>query len=222
MSEKILLVEGGSDSGFFRSLTNRIGIGDLSIKPPTDVSQPSNGVDNVIKSLPLILRQITDGSTCRLGVVIDADYTSNSNGPEHRYNQVTNELKKYNYTIPVYAPKNDGHIFTNNEGMPNVGLWIMPNNESDGMLEDLIICSVKSEQQKNLLDHATTSVNALPVTLFNIKIHLQKALTNTLLSWQKYPGSGLSSAIRDNIIDLECAEMKNLCSWLSIVFNLST
>ena len=219
MSEKILLVEGGSDSSFFASLTKKIGINNLSIKPPVGFNQPSNGIDNVIGSLPLVLRQTRDGSISKVGIVVDADYTVNGSGPENRYNQVTKELKKYSYKIPEYSPKIDGFIFSGEEGMPNIGLWIMPNNEHEGMLENLILSSITNADQKKLLCHAKNSVQAIPVILFNTAIHSQKVLTNTLLSWQKDPGCGFSYLVRESLIDINCEEINNLRSWLSRVFN---
>ena len=76
-----------------------------------------------------------------------------------------------------------------------VGIWIMPNNQLPGMLEDFIKFLVPADKT-SLWDRAEHSVNEIPPDerLFR-PIDQQKAYLATWLAWQKRPGIPLGAAI---------------------------
>jgi hypothetical protein len=107
-----------------------------------------------------------------------------------------------------------GSIFTHAEGLPLIGLWLMPDHQSDDMLtafrefatlipetgtfdtEDLIKQTVYGDQQLTLLQTATTCLEQLPITFFQPHHHT-KAAVYSWLAWQTGPGQALVGTINE-------------------------
>jgi len=104
-----------------------------------------------------------------------------------------------------------------NDGLPSIGLWLMPDHQNNGMLEDLIKQSITEKQQHQLLNTVHACLKKLPFTLFS-DYHRTKAIIYTWLAWQKRPGQTLDIVINGNLINWESPEMRGLINWLTKVF----
>ena len=123
-SKKVLFVEGQDEENFFGELLKYIGITNVQI-----ISY--DGKDNLRNELKTITK-IPDFSKVQLfGIVRDAD-----NNIEGAFKSICQILKNNNY-MPPDKPN------TFSSGAPKVGIYIMPNNKDDGMLEDLCLKTVK-------------------------------------------------------------------------------
>ncbi|HIH86657.1 MAG TPA: hypothetical protein HA304_01985 [Methanosarcinales archaeon] len=101
--------------------------------------------------------------------------------------------------------------------MADFGLWVMPNNGDEGMLEDWIKSCVHPNENQ-LFAHAKTVVDTLPLTKFK-PIHISKAEVATWLAWQKQPGHGLYRAVEDQLIDTNSALFQELSFWLTHIYS---
>lgn len=218
MGRSELLVEGNDDQTFFSAHLNLIGIANVNIRAPKSLdANTGDGWPNLVKNLPILLQQIKAGDVDKFGIVLDADYLPDNNGGfVKRFQLVSEELTKFGYITPSKPNHNLGEIFIHPDGLPSVGLWIMPDHQSDGMLEGFVESMVSDATQISLLNHAEQSIKSLPATLFNPKLHLTKAKVFTWRAWQKSPGISLSRALKDSILDR--SKSVNFENWLKQVF----
>jgi len=110
-----------------------------------------------------------------------------------------------------------GIYFQHDDDLADFGLWVMPNNCDEGMLEDWIKSCVHSDEHK-LFAHAETVVDTLPQTKFK-SIHISKAEVATWMAWQKQPGHGLYRAVEDQLIDMDSKLFLELKDWLTNIYS---
>ena len=69
-----------------------------------------------------------------MGILLDAD-----EDPRERWGQVACELARADLTLPT-SPDPAGTIVPAQDGSyPRVGIWMMPDNQHDGELEDFVL-----------------------------------------------------------------------------------
>ncbi len=68
-----------------------------------------------------------------IGVVLDAT--------EGRWAQFTGKIAHHRYEIPA-LPDPNGTIIEGDDTKPTIGVWIMPDNSNEGMLEDFLLRGV--------------------------------------------------------------------------------
>ena len=189
MAVNLLYVEGNDDRDFHQSFCKTIGLENVKVNiiTPTDVDADSgDGWSNLITNLPILLKQIQAGSIDKLGLILDADFPpDDSGGFSSRLKLVIDQLIGAGYTAPVKPNVNNGEIILHANGLPSIGLWIMPNHENDGMLEDFIASLISDKDQLSLLAHADKSIQKLPITFFNQKLCSTKAKVFTWRAWQR-------------------------------------
>ena len=92
-----------------------------------------------------------------------------------------------------------------------VGVWIMPNNEDVGMLEDFILRLIPDDD--SLMPYSKSIVEKLDGErekhpgLFR-EVHKAKAKIHTWLAWHHVPGTSLSVAVQKRLF----ATDKKLCT----------
>ena len=124
-------------------------------------------------------------------------------------------LQPFGYTLAPSQPA--GLIYNHDDGLADFGLWVMPDNSSDGMLEDwLKQCVAPAEQA--LLTQAVSVVGSLPQPTKFKPLHLSKAEVATWVAWQRSPGQGLHLAVRDQLLDVGYPGYMKLSAWLTHVF----
>jgi hypothetical protein len=187
----------------------------VKVAPPKNVGGSHNTKEGVFNHLPILLSQLGDVQITRLAVVVDADSAANGSGYKHVIDKVKNIVKPHGFTFasdPV-----GGILFQHDDGLAHFGLWVMPNNRDEGMLEDWIKSCVHPDEHK-LFAHAETVVDTLPHTKFK-PIHISKAEVATWLAWQKQPEHGLYRAVEDQLIDTNSALFQELCVWLTHIYS---
>lgn len=85
-------------------------------------------------------------------------------------------------------------------GNPALAVWMMPDNESAGMLESFACKLISSEDPAWV--HASATVASLPEDAgrFSRERHLEKALIHTWLAWREEPGCPLGTAVAKNYL----------------------
>lgn len=215
-NDRILLVEGEADRAFFEQICRVLELNtSVTVAPPKGLAGTHNTKEGVFNYLPILLGQLADGQITRLAVVIDADNAANGGGYKLAINRVEKIVAPYGFTLAAHTV--GGIVFHHNDGLADFGLWVMPNNADEGMLEDWIKQSIHPDEQ-GLFKHAETVVAALPQPPKFKMIHRSKAEVATWLAWQKQPGHGLYRAVEDGLINLSSIHYKNLISWLGHIF----
>jgi hypothetical protein len=231
MEEKaVLLVEGRCDKSFFTLLCKQLNLEHVAIKTPKECNRPADAIEQIPKLLPDYLKKLQDGSTEKLGIVVDADYSQQKEGGfKKRWKLLTKPLKEAGYQtelLPVQSYQ--GSLFSHPDELPNVGLWIMPNHQDDGMLEDFIkdiVEQSKNEQQYKLLQKAICCVKNLSTELKVFGDHrVTKAIIYTWLAWQIEPAQDLVITLQKQkkevpLIDIESDKIQVFSKWLQKVFS---
>jgi hypothetical protein len=216
-AQNILIVEGDADKSLFEKICRKIEL-ETSVKVAVskDLGGTHNSKEGVLKTLRdfLPLLQSADKVT-RIAVVVDADYSAHHGlGYERTIEKITSIVQ-----IAGFERDNEnqaGIIFNNPDSSGSFGLWVMPDNQNEGMLEDWIKnCIVDTEL--TLFQQATNTLQQLTNRKFPDHL-LSKAEVATWLAWQKKPGHGIYSVIKDDLLDLEHPLFKELERWLIKVF----
>jgi len=216
--EMKLLVEGEADRDFFKACLREAGIVEqVWVGPPIDFSDKKYGKGNALHILPKLIEGLADGSSKRLAIIVDADYPETDLGFLKTWKKIALILRNSGYNLPDNLPKSPaGFIFPHTDGLPDFGLWIMPNNSTDGSLEDFIKASIMNAE-KPLLSHAIKIVEKLPTRKFK-DIHLRKAEIATWMAWQTMPGQSLDGAVGGQLLDFQTGQAKQFLDWLKNVY----
>jgi hypothetical protein len=218
MSHKnILLVEGEADRGFFEALCRLLSISaDVRVATPKDTGGSHNTKEGVLSHLTsVLLPQLQDGQLERIGLVVDADRVAHGGGYATTLQRFTDALVEGAYQPNPAAAA--GLVFTHPDGLADLGLWIMPNNVDEGMLEDWIKqCLHPSEI--DLYHHGEKSIDTIPGMPKFQSWHRNKAEVATWLAWQKKPEHGLYNAVQADLLSTDAPLFKALQTWLTHVF----
>jgi hypothetical protein len=198
-----LLVEGNDDQHVVWAICKQ-----FQIKQTFDVID-LEGIDNLMEDLLVRPKQ---ADISRLDIVLDADTDSRG-----RWQQVQDKLTKFGYQLPD-SPNSLGTIVAAKE-MPQVGVWLMPNNQDPGMIEDFIRFLVPAGDERLAL--AEETIDALEARSLQqyIPNHRAKALIHTWLAWQKNPGTPLGQAITKRYLTTDTALCQQFATWLNRLFN---
>lgn len=215
--KNILLVEGEADRGFFEALCRLLSISaDVLVATPKYTGGSFNTKQGVLGHLTsVLLPQLQDGQLARIGVVVDADNAEHGGGFAATLERFTEALAEYGYQPnPALAA---GWVFTHQDGLADLGLWIMPNNADEGMLEDWIKQCLHPDETR-LFHHGEKSIDAIPDAPKFQPWHRTKAEVATWLAWQRKPEHGLYNAAQADLLNTEAPLFKGLQTWLAHVF----
>jgi len=203
----VLLVEGNDDKHVLMHLC-----GNHHLR--LDEIKEHGGIDNLLESFPVRLKAGEDGDI--VGVIVDADTNL-----ESRWQGLRDRLNTLGYQNVSAAPEPNGTVIDPPEDtlLPRVGIWIMPNNQTTGILEDFLLFLVPRDSQ--LLAHVETSVQNIPndQCLFS-PLARPKAIIHTWLSWQREPGKPFGTAIMEKFLDPNVVEVELLIAWLRRLYRL--
>jgi hypothetical protein len=206
MPKRILLVEGTDDEHVLKHICGNRGISHL------DEVKRHGGIEPLLESLPVRLKASEDGDI--LGVVVDADLDAAS-----RWQSLRDRLMTVGYADVPERPATNGTIINVQAHalLPRIGIWIMPDNQTKGFLEDFLNFLVPLGSQ--LFAHAITSVDNIPANERRFREHARtKALIHTWLAWQEEPGKPLGTAITAHYLDPDVPQVNDLVYWLKSLF----
>jgi hypothetical protein len=204
--KRILLVEGPDDEHVLKHLCGNRGV------PPLDEVKPHDGVDQLLESFPVRLKASEYGDI--VGVVVDADIDIAA-----RWQSLRDKLTGLGYPDAPTHPTPGGTILGPPDGtlLPRVGIWIMPDNQGHGILEDFLRFLVP--EGSKLFDHVRSSVAAIPPGEQRFgQLAEPKAIIHTWLAWQEEPGRPLGTAITARYLDPNVVQVDVLVSWLNRLY----
>lgn len=182
---RVLLTEGKNDCHVIASLCQQHQL-------PENFGLYDCGSDEkALKRLSALIAGAESMET--IGIVLDAD---NPN-LRAKWDALRDRLAKENYELPD-NPDIEGTIITE-EGKPKIGIWLMPDNNADGMLEDF--CRILVDEGKmKFADECVDKAKQQGIATF-IDSHRSKAVIHTFLAWQREPGMPLGTAITTHALD---------------------
>ncbi len=187
--------------------------------PPVHIHK-SDGVEKILKPhyLPTMLKS---PEVEVLGVLVDADFVD-VHAPEvsvaRRYSQIRGLCKGLFPAFPETLPAT-GLILDNDDGK-RLGVWIMPDNASDGYLETFLRYLVPADLEP-IWSHAqssTTAAKALGAAFHNV--HTSKANLRTYLAWQDPPGDSYGIALSKSVLDPKSPHAAAFVSWFRNLYRL--
>lgn len=202
IAPKILLTEGDNDCHVIAALCKHY-------KLPESFGLDACGSDDkVFKKLGALLN--TENKEV-IGVVLDAD-NPNFAAKWHKFQTTMDK-------VGIHCddqPNPHGTIIPVTDIYPKIGLWLMPDNRVDGMLEDF--CMTMAEP--GAIDFSQECVSTAQEkghTSF-IANHHSKAVVHTYLAWQNEPGRPLGQAITAKVLDPQHPLAKTFADWLIRLF----
>lgn len=197
-----LLVEGNDDQHVIWALCEK-----YTITQSFDVID-CRSITELNKQIPIRFKQ---SGIKTIGIIVDAD--TNLKG---RWDSLKSILEKQGFILPNEIAL-DGSIVHNNN--VTVGVWIMPNNNLNGMLEDFISFLVPKEDK--LLPIVTSTLNNIEAENLNLYslTHKSKAIIHTWLSWQESPGTPMGLSITKKYLNTNEETCVKLINWLNQLFN---
>ncbi len=195
---KKLLVEGNDDQHVIWALCEK-----FSIVENFDIID-CEGIENLLSQIPVRFKQ---SGVDTVGIIIDADINI-----ESRWQTIKDTLKPIGFNIPDNLPL-AGLIVNNNENK-TIGVWIMPNNQTVGMLEDFIAFLVP--EKDCLMPIVDSVLNQIEETNSNkySSTHKSKAKIHTWLSWQEDPGTPMGLAITKRYLTVNDTNCSMLINWI--------
>lgn len=203
-AEKVLLVEGINDCHVVMALCKAHNV-------PENFGIFQCGQDvKVLKRLNALIARPNPPKV--IGVMLDADNPSLSG----RWDSIKGKLRHYTYKFPE-IPDANGTLVKGTSNEPELGFWLMPNNQVSGMLEDF--CAELAEPSSLLFaKECVAQAFKGKVTTFK-EAHYSKAVIHTYLAWHDEPGSPLGRAITKQALRRDTEVALAFKDWLIRLFS---
>lgn len=199
-----LLVEGDDDKRVIPQLIEANGVPWGESREEWIVSIQSMGGSEAIVAAGEIETQLKASGLEALGIIVDAN-----DDAAKRWSSVRERCVAHFPDLPESLPTK-GVIASDPNGL-KLGVWIMPDNRSHGMMETFLTFLVPNSDDP-ILSFATEARDEAKSlgAPFN-DAHADKALIHTWLAWQDPPGRQLHNAIIEAILDPESPHAQPFC-----------
>jgi len=218
-----LLVEGASDKRVLPELIEHNGIvWEPSRKQFVVKIEDFGGVDKLTPAL--VSTELKAAGLDALGLIVDAD-----EDPAARWESVRESCRKAfkaldpsTTHIPDDLPA--GGLVVPSEpakGLPAFGVWMMPDNRAQGMLETFLGWLVPDHETNPCWSYVDTVLDeARQHGALWKDVHRDKARVHTWLAWQDPPGPQLHEAIRDKALDPGSPAAAHFVAWFRHLYSL--
>lgn len=170
-----------------------------------------DGIGNLLDALKTELKG--DVSDDKYGIIVDADADLNI-----IWRKLQDILDKAGYEDIPSSPGVGGTILEQ-DGLPRLGIWIMPDNKLPGMIEDFI--SFLGPKNDELWPLAVSAVERAIEKKCNFRpSYKNKAYLHTWLAWQEIPGRPIGQAITLKYADATAEHAQQLIAWFRNLFEL--
>ncbi len=195
----MLLVEGQDDEHVVKHLCDRSGLTrNFSIRQ-------KGGFTELSRSIPV---ELAAPGRLALGVVVDAN-----DNPAARWQAVRDRCRRRSIFVPS-DPEPRGVVV---EGRPRAGVWLMPDNQSPGQLEDLVAAMIPAEDVVWRLAQefvARIPEPERPTPAIKAQVHAWLAA--------RAAARPMGSAIRTGHLDASSPAAINFINWLEHLFHASS
>ncbi len=187
---------------------------------PKGLSQ-TNAKDGFLKggggydqTLDRFIRAFDTPDLTNIGLIVDADFGK----IEGRFAEIIAALsKRLNLDFSKYTLNTEGVTIVEN-GLPTIGIWIMPDNVNNGYLEYFV---------EQLIDETDDILPVVKETVDNLMkqkycrftdFKKQKATIYTWLAWQETPGLPFGTALEAKYLNPNKDYLKPFLNWIGKTF----
>ncbi|MCH8851997.1 MAG: hypothetical protein IID41_05025 [Planctomycetes bacterium] len=210
---KKLLVEGEEDKRVIPQLIEANGIrwGENPDTWIVEIDQ-CDGFEKMVKQ-GLIETELKTSGLEVLGIIADANDKA-----EERWESLRNRCREFFPQLPDELPAT-GLIHTSETGL-KLGVWLMPDNRSHGMMETFLTYLVPDDRNSVLkyAESARDQARALGAPYKDV--HADKAKIHTWLAWQDPPGQQLHSAVMQHLLDPCSPHAAAFVKWFRSLFGI--
>lgn len=207
-----LLVEGKNDRHVIWALRDQYQLPKtFSVEVPQEGG--TEGVDALLNGLS---ERLKAENLRTLGIVVDADRNLSA-----RWQSIQDKLSSMGYRDIPQSPPPEGWVCAPSDPyLLRVGVWLMPNNQLPGMLEDFVAYLIPAGD--TLHPRAEAILQELEQAGLNryTLIHHPKALIHTWLAWQKTPAMPMGQAITAQVLSCDSPIALIFIEWLKHLFEL--
>lgn len=210
---KKLLVEGAEDKRVIPYLMEANGIrwGESDADRVVEIKE-YDGIENMVKP-GLIETELKASGLEVLGIIADAN--ENAAG---RWKSLRDRCLGSFPELPDDLPST-GLIHENETGL-KLGIWLMPDNRSRGMMETFLTYLVPEEGNPVLKFAESARDKARSLKAPYKDVHADKAKIHTWLAWQDPPGQQLHNAVFARILDPRSPHAVAFVTWFRTLFGL--
>ncbi|MCK4659658.1 MAG: hypothetical protein KAV82_09085 [Phycisphaerae bacterium] len=210
---KKLLVEGDEDKRVIPQLIEANGIrwGENRDTWIVELDQ-CDGFENMVKP-GVIETELKASGLEVLGIIADANDNAG-----RRWESLRNRCRGSFPELPDELPAT-GLIHESETGL-KLGVWLMPDNRSHGMMETFLTYLVPDDSNP-VLKHAESARNEARVLGAPYKdVHADKAKIHTWLAWQDPPGRPLHNAVMERLLDPCSPHAAAFVRWFRSLFGM--
>ena len=203
-----LVVEGKNDQHVVWALCKQHQVAKtFSVQVPGQ--DESGGIETLLADIPVRLKQRGFET---LGVLMDANQDL-----QGRWQAVSDRLKWSGYENLPLQPDGDGLIISPPD-KPRVGVWLMPDNQLPGMLENFVAHLIPADDL--LAPRAEACLRGIEQDGLDLykPAHRPKALIHTWLARQEDPGRPMGQAITAHVLGHNEPLALAFVSWLERLF----
>ncbi len=206
-AKRVLMVEGPDDEHVVKNICGQRQLGKIQY------IHPYGGKDPLIEGIGVRLKESDIGA---LGIILDADTDLHA-----RWQAVAYRLSVAGYTDVPATPVPEGTVIESptDSLLPRVGVWLMPDNQLPGILEDFLRFLVPAGDR--LLAHVDQALITIPAGERRFpEVRVAKARIHTWLAWQEEPGKPFGQAISARYLDPSLPAANLFAGWLQRTFFL--
>ena len=205
----ILRVEGRDDKFVIENLLRRHGVDFAHVEiKPSEADEGTGGKDRLLRGMKTAVTASTGHS---VGFVLDADAD-----PKHRWQAVRQRLDDTDLVLPEAIP-DGGFAGDTMAYQVRVGVWLMPDNQRSGALEEFLMDLVANEDRLLQLAEAATR-RALRRGAAFADTRRRKAVLHAWLAWQRRPGLPYGLAVTARYFDHDSRAALTFVEWFQRVF----
>jgi hypothetical protein len=209
--DQILIVEGPDDQHVIWALC-----GQYQLPQTFEVSLAgeNTGKEAVLADFPVRLK---NNKWKTVAIVIDADQDTAAS-----WQAVRDRLITAGYTNVPKQPPELGLILESEEStdlvLPRFGAWLMPDNQTTGILEDFIRQLIPANDAlKSEADRILDELESSKIQQYAAKDRA-KAFIHTWLAWQESPGRPMGQTITAKVLEKDAPIATSFTHWLRKLF----
>ncbi len=206
----MLLVEGEEDKRVIPELMEANGV--PWGKPPPVFIEPRDGFESMVKQ-SVIETELKATGLKVLGIIADANDEA-----VRRWGSLRNRCIRSFPDLPSELPPR-GLICESETGL-KLGVWLMPDNRSHGMMETFLTYLVPDDSNPVLKYAESVRDEARAIGAPYKNVHADKAKIHTWLAWQDPPGRPLHNAVMERLLDPCSPHAAAFVRWFRSLFGM--
>lgn len=210
LHDNLLLVEGKDDQRVIPELIERAGV-PWGLRGAEIVRLYET--DGYPKMAAQFRTQLKNAGLRRVGVLVDAN-----TDPAARWASIR-AMVAGEHALPQ-APIAGGFVAPRTTSGKRLGVWMMPDNASRGMMETFLL-ALRPNDNAPLFAHAERAAqDARAHGAPFAANHEDKALLHTWLAWQDPPGRQLHDAIKQRMLDPGSPYAASFVAWFRALYEV--